>query len=401
MKKIYYYAGERDLSILIEKNNKFLGLELEEIADIQKIEKSNYLYVSDFVFNSCIQKQDYLMQQFPRKCLMRKIEDLYTIPFNRVALEISGECNAKCKYCSTGSHNRLFGTDENSVSLSVKDVESLIDDLIERKIIDEKAIIDLYNWKEPLLNKDLELISKYLSNKGLEFTLSTNASVVPDKNVKGAFKGLTALIISMPGFSQKSYSKIYGFNFEIIKENIKTILKNFINLGFSGEATILYHVYQYNLHELPDAIKFAHDLGVQLYPCFAFPISFDVCIDYITHELSQNLLYEMSSDLFLFQIKDILEERSVDYYCNQGKLLTIDENRDLVLGCCIDRYSKYADKCYRLGDITQLDICAIRKLKEASFESEVCQICRKTGADYCGSNCGTKFKQLFCNYFKN
>ncbi|GBF34170.1 hypothetical protein DCCM_3282 [Desulfocucumis palustris] len=42
------------------------------------------------------------------------------------------------------------------------------------------------------------------------------------------------IIFSMPGFSQESYDKIHGFNFEKIKDNIIKMSRNFRENGFTG-----------------------------------------------------------------------------------------------------------------------------------------------------------------------
>jgi len=47
----------------------------------------------------------------------------------------------------------------------------------------------------------------------------------------------------MNGFSQSSYDKIHGFDFELIKKNIIEIIKTFRNAGYLGVATILYTTY--------------------------------------------------------------------------------------------------------------------------------------------------------------
>lgn len=60
----------------------------------------------------------------------------------------------------------------------------------------------------------------------------------------------------MPGFSQESYDKIHGFNFEKIKENIKKYANDMELAGVKDKMWVAYHMYQFNLDEIYDAYVF-------------------------------------------------------------------------------------------------------------------------------------------------
>ncbi|MCS4454451.1 hypothetical protein JTT00_04835 [Clostridium botulinum] len=78
----------------------------------------------------------------------------------------------------------------------------------------------------------------------MSFALSTNASkvILLDNN---ELKNLKYITFSMCGFSQKSYDKIHGFNFEQIKRNISEILDNFKKMGL--RVMHMYHIMFINL----------------------------------------------------------------------------------------------------------------------------------------------------------
>lgn len=379
MKKIYVYKGDLDYERISEEIKKNHFLEIVPCDNVPKLLKckNEYIFlpknlVDDIVYQNLINNNT----------VISSLTELDDIPFQRAAIEISGCCNAMCKYCPTGINYK-----KEKSYFQFDDFKRNVEYLIENKIIDSGTVFDLYSWGEPLLNPEFDKITTFLADINIEYTLSTNGSMVPKGEAYNLSK-LSQLVISMPGFSTFSYQNMYGFSFKKIISNIESIIKLFRKCGFEGNILFLYHIYQYNISEIKEAKQFARKFDADFYPCFAFPISLDLCIDYLTKNIDYKKLYRMSKELIMFHIDSIISKRPANYYCGQSKLLTIDEHGYLVLGCCTDKYSKYAGSEYKHKLVTTMKKSEIRKYKTNIFSSYVCEICRNCNADFCGSNCG-------------
>ena len=88
-------------------------------------------------------------------------------PFNYVTIEISGICNAKCKYCATGSGSANPGT-----MMSLDLFKKTLDRLIDLGAVGETSTIGLFNKGEPFLNPNFSEILDYIILKNLKFSLS-------------------------------------------------------------------------------------------------------------------------------------------------------------------------------------------------------------------------------------
>ena len=110
-----------------------------------------------------------------------------------------------------------------------------------------------------------------------------------------------SILISIPGWSQESYDKVHKFNFEHIKENILKFKDDFDEYNQAFKLFLTYHIYQYNLDELPEVIEFAYQNKLTFNPYYAF------VIDYW---------------------------KAKDYKCPQESNLNIDENAN-ILACCV------------------------------------------------------------------
>ena len=173
-------------------------------------------------------------------------------------MDISDGCNAKCTYCVTGNDTRNGVSNKIRVT-SYDQFVKIYDHLWSKGLIIKKTELGLFNWGEPFLNKDCIKIFNFLSRNKQKYALSTNGSVFREAIDAKTYEFCERIYFSMPGFSQGSYDRIHGFNFELIKENIKKLYKNMLECGFHGEAVISAHLYKFSLEELEELRKWAKE----------------------------------------------------------------------------------------------------------------------------------------------
>lgn len=291
-----------------------------------------------------------------------------SIPYKTLIFEISGKCNAKCKWCVTGKAN----LDKRNVGDFVKlqDFEKAINYMLGNNIITGETYIYLYNWGEPFLHKEIKDIVKFLNDKNLRFGLSTNASVCVGFEGTNTLRNLGSLVISMPGFSQQSYDKIHGFNFEKIKDNIAKIKNNVTECGFKGKGCIAFHIYKFNTHEIELATEFAKSLDMRIACSTAFINDFSRFTKFMSGEMLKDELDEVHKDIITEhyeQYKALIPE---NYYCPQFDILTIDENLN-VLPCCGPQWS--------IGEIMEMNL---EDIKLARKDMDVCKRCKELNLDY-------------------
>ena len=251
-------------------------------------------------------------------------------PIKTIFFEIVGKCNAKCTYCITGN-----GTQSGGI-VDLEKFKETIQTLFEKNIADQNTLFYLFNWGEPFLHPKFNEIISFLSENNIKFYLSSNLSILPKNISKDSFKTCQGITISMPGFSQKSYSKIHGFNFSKILENINKI-KDFIP---SEKLQVSYHLYQFNITEIKQAQGYFKNLGIQVFSSFAYFNDYNMATKYLQNKLSIEEFKKVSKDLLLYYVDDLLEEMTTDYICPQFSMMTIDENCNIIQCCGTPSSSK-------------------------------------------------------------
>jgi MoaA/NifB/PqqE/SkfB family radical SAM enzyme len=250
--------------------------------------------------------------------------------------------------------------------------------LRETRLVDESSCINLYNWGEPLLHPELADILGVLDDRRIAYSLSTNASkCVPVK--KQTMRHMRQLTISMPGFSQRSYDEIHGFDFEKIKANIDILLATFKSAGFVGNTLLAYHVYQFNIDEIGAAMKFCARRKIHFSPVAAYMNDYNLSKAYLDGQLSRELLAKASKQLLLSYVDDLVKRCPADYRCPQHDYLTIDESCN-VLTCCIVPRS-HPD--YSVGNVFTL---AAEDVVRKKASRGVCVECRQSGVAYWAHN---------------
>ena len=297
--------------------------------------------------------------------------------FNYVTIEISGICNAKCPYCVTGSQNINKTLKINNPFIDIEKFEKAIDYILDNKMFNPKyGLIVLYNWGEPFLHPEFNKIVEILNYHSIKFIISTNASKIPKISSATSMKNLNSLYFSMSGFSQASYNKIHGFNFESIKKNIVEITQTFKDLGYKkGITTILYHVYQFNIGEYEEAFYFAKANNINIYPYYAGFNNYENTKKYLNNELSYDFLKKTSKDLMLFYVDELLSKRPSNYRCPQFDILIVDEECNVLTCCALPK----GNQSYSFGNLFSLSLKEIYELK---INQKECINCQKLHFDY-------------------
>ena len=280
-------------------------------------------------------------------------------------LDISGVCNAKCPYCLSGRYKMPGGK-----FIAVDVFEQVLKRLTELKIVDSKSVLGLYNWGEPFLHPRLSELVAITNRFEVPYAFSTNASVVPVID-RSFVHGLKMIIFSMSGFSQSSYDRIHGFNFQTICKNIEAIINSARAAGYRGVFRIHYHVYQFNMSEIARCEEFSRQLGIDLQLHYAILNHWDHLWAYVENKLPYPMLKEISQDLFCFRFRNLTPESMESYRCPQYELLAIDECANVLLCCQVPKGDKYI-----AGNILHDDI---ENILHKRAHNDTCKHCIETG----------------------
>ncbi|MCP5003880.1 MAG: radical SAM protein [Planctomycetes bacterium] len=183
---------------------------------------------------------------------------LYYYP-TKITIESGNICNLSCPLCPTGQRD---GSAKKGF-LAYSDFQKLIDEIGENLLV-----IRLYNWGEPLLNKELIRMVEYADKKKIAVKISTNLSFpVGDKLAESLMKcNLEKIYVSCNGVSGASYSTYHiDGDFDRVIANMRLLVEKKRNLNNTyTELVWLFHVFKHNEHEIDAAKAKAKDVGVRL-----------------------------------------------------------------------------------------------------------------------------------------
>jgi MoaA/NifB/PqqE/SkfB family radical SAM enzyme len=288
------------------------------------------------------------------------------MPFKKICFEVAGVCNGRCRYCVTGANNANPGgfMEADTFDAALRDLERL-------NLIDSRTIIDLFNWGELFLHPDLQSITRIINDHNLRYSISTNASIVPQIDETFA-KNLISVFFSMCGFSQRSYDRIHKFEFEAVRENISTIVSDLRSSGYKKRIQILFHVYRFNIEELRKCQRFANDLGISLAFYDAHVNDWWQFQAFVEGSLPDERRREILDDLFVDE--KTLFNVPKRWRCPQWDLLLIDERGNVPV-CCILPNNHRA---YSLGAVDN----EIAKRLQNRPNLPICKTCMESGMSY-------------------
>lgn len=176
-----------------------------------------------------------------------------------IAMDLINACNLSCPTCWRG--NRFM-----------KNSNYIMDYDLFCKIIDKADrigchSIDLFNWSEPFLVKNIKDYMMYIKkvNNNIKINISSNLSIKDSDHIIPSLKFCDKLIISLSGFTQKIYEQNHrGGNIEIVKENlIKIGLAKKLGL-IDTNITIRYFIFPHSEHEYVKFETFANKIGLNI-----------------------------------------------------------------------------------------------------------------------------------------
>ncbi len=185
--------------------------------------------------------------------LKRTIVRSYPI---KLTIDPCNSCNLHCKLCPVGTQD----PSRKRGKMSFEAFKDIIDEC-GPYLMD----IDLYNWGEPLLNKDLFEMIEYARKLRINVSVSTNLNYWNKEICENIVKSrLNNLIISLDGASQESVEKYQeGSSFNDVIENIKEIINRRESANTKLPKIIwMFIVTKYNEHEITVARKIAKSLKI-------------------------------------------------------------------------------------------------------------------------------------------
>jgi MoaA/NifB/PqqE/SkfB family radical SAM enzyme len=170
-----------------------------------------------------------------------------------VVLDPSNVCQLQCVFCD--------GTKRPRVLMDFETFKRIVDQ-VGRTCIN----LELYNWGEPSLNKQLINMINYASERyGVYTRISSNLNLVNDDFYRDLVQSrLNALTISLDGASEASYRRYReGGSFESVLRNVK-LLAGYKKMYHKAEPKLVWQflVFRHNEDEIERAQAMARELGV-------------------------------------------------------------------------------------------------------------------------------------------
>jgi radical SAM protein with 4Fe4S-binding SPASM domain len=150
---------------------------------------------------------------------------------DRLYIEITNVCNLDCVMCPTGLH--VLERDKGHMKWELF-----------TQVIDEMAphvkTTTLHIWGEPLLHPRLAEMVRYAREKGINVSISTNATLLTEERTEALLEaGLSEIYLCLDGMIAATYEAIRRkADFEVTKANIERFIE--MRRAFNGHGPKTY-----------------------------------------------------------------------------------------------------------------------------------------------------------------
>jgi len=174
----------------------------------------------------------------------------------RLVIDTGNICTLKCPLCPTG----LGRPEREKQFLKFEDFTKIIDQ--SKNYLYE---VDLYNWGEPFLNKDIFRMIQYAKESRVKVNVSSNLNLLNQEQIDQIVSsGIDDLTVSLDGVDSETYLKYrIGGNFNDVVSTLKKIvhLKQKKKLK---KPNIIWQflVMKHNQEDISKAKEMAREIGV-------------------------------------------------------------------------------------------------------------------------------------------
>lgn len=289
-------------------------------------------------------------------------------------VEVSGVCNLRCLSCPRAGSRSIR---RPSAMMSIANFRKVL-----AKIRREDPFvgnIQLYQWGEPTLNRDLPGMILHARDNGFLCGVSSNL------NHQADFRALVearpeCLRISASGIGDAYGVTHTGGDWKTFIANVETIASLRREIYPEMKVELYYHRYKHSIGRAQDQVaELCHELGFEFHPVPAYLISLDDVLAYCEGSPLPSSA-KRARELLLIDLDEGLKlaGQEVSLECDALRVLMI--NADLSVSTCMMYYDAVGNTIAENFLETPLEEIVARRRK-----TTLCTRCKKYGIHrYCG-----------------
>jgi hypothetical protein len=289
-------------------------------------------------------------------------------------VEVSGSCNLHCLSCPRAASR---SSRRPSAMMSIANFKKVLAKI--RREDPFVANIQLYQWGEPTLNRDLPEMIRYAKDNGFLCGLSSNL------NHQADFRALVethpeCLRISASGTGDAYELTHTGGDWNTFAANAETISRLRREIYPEMKVELYYHRYQHSIGKAQDHVAgLCHKLGFEFHPVPAYLISLDDVLAYCEGRPLPDSAKRARELLLIDLDKGLkLASQEASLKCDAFRVMMI--NADLTVSTCMMYYDPAGNTIAANFLETPLEELVARRSK-----TTLCTKCKKYGIHrYCG-----------------
>ena len=286
--------------------------------------------------------------------LRRLLQQKQTADFYYL-IDIVGTCNLRCPSCPVGNY-----AEASPKGLMSFDMYQAILQKISLEHPGENVFIDLYNWGEPGLHKQLGEIIRITKSFHFGVGISTNLNVFPDMKTM-VKESPSYLRISLSGYFNATYQQTHRRgDINLVKSNMHLLRYWIDQLKSDTIVQVGFHIYRDNFDvDFTKMQQLCDDLGFIFAPTLAALMPAEKAVKEVDGELLPND-EEIISKLVISTLKrvEILGEARKKYRDCQYRTVRTTINFDGSVPLCCATFEEAQIIAKNFLDISRQDIQA-------------------------------------------